>query len=320
MNDLEQSLGQLKRVEPNADWAVRTKLNLMNRIELQQDEVVVRTWFKRAEEITPRLSFLQESRLRLMNYAHKKQQYSRSFFGDLRRLFASILVMVLAVATTLFFDEGQTTVVANNITRLEVLTGEVMMQDQLTWERVTGWRELKKGDLIRTGSAVDAVMHFNENQLRLGPNTVLLVSELDAVGETRFNLSQGTAWLQVPSAKAESGFVELQTATSSVLTPNASVLVKAEPLGGSTTVEVFSGVARVSHSNPATLEPKVDVMSANEELIVYAKEASKGVLPFDAQGSEKTPWILQNIQRDKLHENRLREVELQGLKRSLLRE
>lgn len=316
MNNLKKALAPLKQVEPDTYWVNEAKHFLLGEIEHQQAETVVQAWFKKAEKVKPALGFLQSARVRLMHrVGQQKSSWLERLMG-LKQLLASALVLVLAVGTTSFFSDEEQAIAGESV-MLEARGGGVKIQNDLVWEKVSDWQEIKEGDLLRTDEFLDqATLHFYENQLRLGPNTVLLVTELNEAG-VRVNVSQGKVWLNAPALREEKGFVTLETPNASILTTSGNVAVQVQPFS-LTQAQAFSGVVRVTHASPNKSEVNIDVLMGEEQINVHSKKMSQGIEPFNLEEAKNNPWVLQNLQLDEIHEGYLKKLNAEKVKKVLL--
>jgi|GEM_PF-1918074 len=331
MLDIEKELRRLPKVNPSSQFCEDAKGRLMHRISFDAHERWFTRILKSITPVNPSAQFLQMARIRLLA---RIQSAKRPMFGWIlfaKRALASTMVLVLSVTTTLFFMEGRQPVSASENTTLEVLSGDVSVKhaDRLIWDNITVPTELSAGDLIRVGDMASATLHFfDDTELRLGQNSILLVDRLNVspafAGQGIINVSlhQGSAWVQ--TLNVDDGFANftLSTSNAQISARDATFNVQAG-LFDPTRIQVFRHSALVQALQPDT---RVAVSSgrlgANQQITLdgSANSLKSSTLSTASRISEILPedhgseWAKSNLRADLIHLNSLREHEINTLK------
>lgn len=333
MYDLEQELHRLAKPDPSREFVHSAKERILHQIRIQETEKGFLKFLSRFSIVSPSPQFMQLARVRLLS---RIQSFRQPVFGGLlffKRALASILVMALAVTTTLFYADGRQPVNASESTTLQILAGEVTLKhaDQLIWDPVTSGAELSAGDLVRVGPGGLAVIRFfDDNQLRLSENSMILISRLATSpgyshqGIIEVSLHQGTAWAQVMNV--DDGFASFALTTPHALLSarNASFDVTANPFEP-TLLHVYKNSVDVSVLKPDSRVAAVSgKVGAFQQVILDTPSAHPGTTILAAYAPitdvssslRDSAWVQQNFKADLDHLNALREQELSRLKAS----
>ena len=331
MIDLEKELRRFSKIEPRSKFCREAKKRLLHKITLDLNEKWFLRLFKKVFSITPQPYFIQTARIRLME---RIEAMKRPLFGWLlltKRLVASTLVMAIAVTTVLFFVDGKQQVVASGNTYLEVLEGEVTVKhaDQLIWDPVFGQTELSVGDLIRLGDSANAVIHFfDDSELRLTGNSLLLLSRLDVSpgyarqGVIEASLHEGKAWVQTLNVDDGYAGFNLITRDAILSTRNASFDVQTN-LFKPTTVRVFRHGVDVRVLREESREVFTGgKLNSYQQIALEAAKTSQPTVELVAYSpitdlTEKDRnkiWIVENLESDRNHLAELREREFVDLR------
>lgn len=323
MKDLEQSLAQLKHIEPDAHFVAEAKQNVLYRIGAGADELAVEAWFDQAAMARPRSTFLQQSKMRVMNQAAQQEPRWMKRLMNLKRFAVSTFILTLAVFGTVFMfpTSLDTTAVAADSPLLEVLTPEVKIQKKdLSWKKINDWLQLKEGDLLSTsGEGVDATLHFGDIQARPDAETVLLLTRLKT-GEVKLDVSQGGLWINAPAQRPQDGFISLDAGEVNVLVSQGTAHIQANTLKKEASIQVFSGLARVTYPDPITGEIQVDVLSSGEQLQLQGQKSTLNIQPFDIEVAKQDPSVQRNLQRDLEQLEGLKDLNVVRLKNVFLGE
>lgn len=331
MLDIEKELRRLPKVNPSSQFCENAKARLMSRISAEPNGQWFARLLKRLTLAEPSAQFVQSARMRLLS---RIGAVRRPMFGWLvwtQRVMASTLVLVLSVTTTLFFVEGRQPVSASENSTIEVISGEVSLKhaDRLIWDTINEPTELSAGDMIRVGDTASATIHFfDDSELRLGDNSILLVSRLGVSpayagqGIIEVSLHQGSAWVQ--TLNVDDGYADFNLSTSnvSVSARNATFDVQTK-LFEPTQVRILKHSALVRALQPETrLVLASGKLSAHEQVTLdpstYNRNTSSLALftPIHSISDEElnSDWVQRNLMADQAHLETLRERELLALK------
>ena len=303
----------------------------MHRISFESHE----RWFlkilKSMVPVNPSAHFLQTARVRLMAHIQAAKRPVFGWFLFAQRALASTLVLVLSVTTTLFFVEGRQPVSASENSTLEVLFGEVSIKhaDRLIWDTITLSTDLSAGDLIRVGDMASATIRFfDDAELRLGQNSVLLVDRLGVspafAGQGIINVSlhQGSAWVQTLSV--DDGFANFTLSTpNAVLSARDATFNVNTGLFDPTRIQVFKHSVLVQATHPETREVlSTGRLNAGQQVVLDASAnhpRSTALAAYTRIGElsvedRNSDWATGNLKADQDHLNGLREQALVALK------
>ncbi len=325
MDELKTALKSLSKIEPENGFINASKSRLMQQINSAKQTDWLENTLMSAARVKPGVHFVRQAKARLMHrikYVPQAKRvplhrliYSLNF---LKKAVASSLVMLLAVTSTLFVVEGNTTVEASDDSYLEVLYGTVSIKhaDLIVWEKVNGQIEIQEGDVIRVKSGSEAVIHFfDDSQLRLNEGSTMLISQLLASpayqGQAMIEVSlhEGQGWVQ--TMNVEDGYANLVVTTRDAAlnalnaTFNVSVEEKDE-----TTVGVHTGKVRVDTVNSETREVLTQNKLGAQELGTIYKRPNRDPIFASKALSEQekaTAWVQGNLLRDREHLKNLRE-------------
>lgn len=333
MNELEKLLHSLEKPEPRSAFFRVSKKQLIHRIEFFEKE----SWFTRLIAkfpITqPSQNYVQTARLRLINRINEAKRPVLSGFNLFKRLAASTLVMTIAVTTTLFFIGGKQPVSASEFTYLQVLNGSATVKhaDKLIWDVITGQTELAAGDLIQVSGNGSALVHFfDDSELRLGSDSLLLLSRLDISpgyarqGIIEASLHRGKAWVQTLNVDDGHASFTLVTPDAVLSSVNASFDVETD-LVQPTVVRSFRyGVSvralnRESRALYATgrlnAYQKVTLNPEHSSVYMTALDQTASIQDFSDEDRTET-WVAENLAADREHLVTLSGRELLSLKNS----
>src|SRR6188768_3382727 len=133
--------------------------------------------------------------------------------------FRSVLAMLLggaALAPAALNAEpvARTAPVAGSIIRTRSGETAVLVPSPAV-RRAEVLQQLKAGDVLRTGPGALALVFADQTQVRLGPNSVLVVREVRAGQPSTLELQRGRAWGRSPSGKTRLS-VETPSATAAI--------------------------------------------------------------------------------------------------------
>ena len=331
MLDIEQELRRLPKVNPTSQFCEEAKGRLMHQISFDAHE----RWFvrllKMVAPVNPSAQFLQMARIRLLA---RIEGAARPMLGWLlwaQRALASTLVLVIAVTTTLFFVEGRQPVSASENTTLQVVSGEVSVKhaDQLIWDTITQPTDLSAGDLIRVGEMASATIHFfDDTELRLGQNSILLVDRLSVSpafarqGIINVSLHQGMAWVQI--LNVDDGYANFSLSTSNAMLSARDATFDVQTgLFDPTHIRVFRHSILAQALQPETREViSTGKLNANEQVVLDGsanRQRSSALAAFSrftpiSSEDRDSDWAKANLVADQGHLNGLRERELIALK------
>lgn len=325
MDELKTALKSLSKIEPENGFIKASKSRLMQQITTSKQTDWLENTLTQAARVNPGAFFVRQARARLMHrikylpQAQKKPLYRLFYsFNFLRKAAASSLVMLLAVTSTLFFVEGNTTVEASDDSYLEVLYGTVSIKhpDLIVWEKVNGQIEIQEGDVIRVKEGSEAVIHFfDDTQLRLSEGSTMLVTQLDASpayqgqGMIEVSLHEGQSWAQ--TMNVEDGYAGLIVSTrdAAIKALNATFNVSVEEKD-ETIVAVHTGKTEIATLDEQTRqELSQSKLSAQEKASIYKRPNREPVYSArDLTEQDKaTAWVQGNLLRDREHQKNLRE-------------
>lgn len=116
--------------------------------------------------------------------------------------------------------------------------------DRVVWERIANGTKLYYGDTIRTGNIASADIDIGENKIKLGENTMVMVSKNDD-GVFQVAISGGD--IQIDMGKSSSDLeLRLDDGTTLSMESGASVAAKSDSGAGIRNVEVKNGAAKVT--------------------------------------------------------------------------
>lgn len=327
MDSLEQQLRNLKKADPSPRFCRLSKNRLLFRIAEMDQETWFSAFVSRLGRVSPSALFLQQARVRLMERVAFRPAVSWLFY--LKRATASVLVMMIAVLSTLFFVDGKQIVSASEDTYVEVLAGTATLKraDRLEWNTVDGRVNVAAGDLIKVEDGSEAVVHFfDDTELRLGANSLLLLSQIapspafsrQAVIEV--SLNEGQAWAQ--TLNVQDGFARLTIVTRDAIvkTLNNSFDISTR-LHQPTMVRVFNNDLSVERLQERTFQIVDSVLlSAGQKVAVTMAPVSGAgrlaVVPVaDADRAES--WVADNLSADHNHLVALREREFETLREAV---
>ncbi|MFH0820550.1 MAG: DUF5667 domain-containing protein [Candidatus Peregrinibacteria bacterium] len=323
MTHLEDYLHRLTKVSPSRRFSRTAKERLMHRIQLESDEQWFLAFLKRLSAVFPSQEFLVNARVRLMsNVALLRPEPGWLIF--LRRFAVSTLIMVLAVGSTLFWVDSGQIVTASQDTYLKIISGPVTLKraDQLTWNKVMVNTDVASGDLIRVDAGGQALVHFfDETEVRLGENSLLLISQIypspsfNRQGVIEVSLHQGRAWVQ--TLNVDDGFAgfTLMTRDALVQALNSSFDVSTD-LTQPTHLQVFRNDVQVQAFGIDRIVTERTTVVADNALTFTAKNLVKAIKPM-TPANRVEGWITSNLQNDHNHLTALREQEFETLKRSV---
>lgn len=336
MQDIQDSLRNLPKVNPSKRFITQSKSRMMNQIEFQKNQTWFSAFLKKLGIITPSKSFVSLARIRLINSIQvvKQPLWSRilglqSKLVFIRRITASTLIMLIAVTSTLFFIEGGQVVSASEDTYVEVITGEVIIKhaDNLIWDEVNGEIELTAGDLIKLSDGAEAVIHFfDDSQLRLADSSMLLISKLGVSpayarqGIIEVSLHEGNAWVQTLNVSDGHAGFTIITRDAIATTVNAAFSIESR-LQEPTIFSVYNNKIELNTLRSDTREV-IDIVKvdANQRVqitpvINYPKNPNIVISTLFQQDLVDN-WVQTNLQKDHEHLVLLQESELNRLKLS----
>ncbi len=331
MHELEKELQRLQKPEPSTKFCQEAKDRLMHKISIYENETWFKSLLKKLDPVIPSRHFVQAARIRLMERVNAAKQPVFGWIVLAKRVVASTLVMAIAVTATLFFVGGKQPVSAAENTYLEVLSGEATVKhaDQLIWDVITNETELTTGDLVQLSESSSAVIHFfDDTQLRLTGNSLLLLSRLDISpgyarqGVIEASLHEGRAWVQTLNVDDGYAMFNLVTPDAIISTNNASFDVNTD-LVGPTSIRVFKHNVDIRALNRESRNifakgrlnsyQKVNLKSA--AYTQQTVELDKFTYIADlAEEDRNEEWVVNNLQADKNHLADLRERELISLR------
>ncbi|MBN1258982.1 FecR domain-containing protein [Candidatus Peregrinibacteria bacterium] len=322
MIDLENSLRRLSSIHPSKGFVKHAKNRLMSRIELTENENWFKAFLKRLGVVTPPVSFVASAKFRLMERIAAAREPFFLWLFNLKRVTASVLVMVIAVTATLFFVEGGQVVNASEETYVEVLAGTVTLKhaDLLVWDDVIARADIAAGDLIRLGDGASAVVHFfDDSQLRLSGKSLILINQL-AVSPTyprqgiiEVSMHEGKAWVQTLNVDDGQARFALTTRDVEFFALNSTFSVETFT-GQPTVARVFRNDVEISPLRADTREAVSRSMlaSGQKATAVASENVSLPRVVFakleDADRADA--WAQENLQKDRLHLVALRERDL----------
>lgn len=333
MQDLEKELHRLPKADPSPKFCEEAKGRLMHQILLDKNEKWFLRLLKKIASVSPPDQFVQLARVRLASRIEALKQPVVGWLQFTKRVTASVMVMVFAVTTTLFFIDGKQEVSAAENTYLEIVSGEAMIKraDRIEWDVISIQTELSAGDLIRLADASNAIIHFfDDSEIRLADNSLLLLSRLAVSpgyarqGVIEVSLHQGKAWVQTLNVDDGYAGFTLVTRDAIVSAINASFDVQVN-LFKPTVVRSFRHGVDISALNQETrdtfalghlnslqqiiLDTSVIAQdSGSEELFQYFLATD---LSEEERGRE---WVSNNQGADRTHLAVLRERELASLR------
>lgn len=330
MDKWTSELVRMSKIEPSKGFIEASKNRLMQRIALQKSESWFKAFLARLGMASVSQTFMFQARVRLMNRITNLPQPIRIplrglalFFSYTKKVVASTLVMVLAVTATLFFVEGKAVVVASDESYLEVVAGTASVKhpDLLVWEDINGLMDVQAGDLIKVEDGSEAVVHFfDDSELRLGANSLLLISQLavspgfggQAVVEV--SLHEGSAWVQTLNVDDGYAGFTLYTRDAVMKTINGTFDVTTK-LNAPTSVMVMSkklDMATLQPDTRDTLEDfrltanqRADIRITNNKPVVVTESVSQQDLANE--------WVQSNLRKDGEHLTVLREKGIERL-------
>ena len=334
MQDITDLLRKLPKVSPSKRFIEQSKSRLMQQIEFQKNESWFSAFLRKLGVVVPSKSFISQARYRLMESIRrvKKPLWARLLGIQnnllfVRRLAASTMIMVIAVTATLFFVEGNQVVSANEDTYVQVLAGDVTIKhaDNLIWDSVGSTIELTAGDLIKLSDGAEAVIHFfDDSQLRLTDNSLLLISKLEVSpaysrqGVIEVSLHEGNAWIQTLNVSDGYAGFTIITRDAIAQTVNATFGVESH-LQKPTTFCVYNNKIELNVLRSDTREVIDSAkINANQQVQItpvqnYPKNPIVTTVTLSEQDLAK-PWVQFNLQKDHEHLIALQESELNRLK------
>jgi len=294
----------------------------MSQIEYSSSESVLKAFLRKCGVISPSRDFVAQAKARLMDKIIEVRQPIFGWLGLAKQVFASILVMSIAVTSTLFFVDGGQIVSASQETYLEVFGGEVTIKhaDQLTWDLVFDRTELAAGDIIRLRDGANATVHFfDDTELRLSENSTLLLSQLAISpgyarqGIIEASLHQGSAWVQTLNVDDDyAGFV-LTTRDSIFKALHSSFEVQSR-LNEPTSARVFSNNVELTVLNPVTREVVTSLkLKEGQKSVMSLSSAAAKITNIDAQDRADS-WVQENLKKDHSHLSVLRQRDMEMLR------
>ncbi len=336
MQDIQESLRNLPKVNPSKRFIVQSKSRLMHQIEFQKNETWFSAFLRKLGVVAPSATFVSQARIRLIYSIRRVHQPLISRLLGLnnkllfvRRLAASTMIMIIAVTATLFFAEGNRVVSAAEDTYIEVLFGDVTIKhaDNLIWDSVNGQIELTAGDLIRLSNESEAVIHFfDDSELRLADNSLLLIGKLDVSpayarqGIIEVSLHEGNAWVQ--TLNVADGFAGFTVITRDAIAKavNATFGVESH-LQKPTIFNVYSNKIELStlRSDTRVIIDSTKVTTNQRVQITPVVNYPKNPIVVTSTLSQQDladSWVQANLQKDHEHLIALQESELNRLKLS----
>lgn len=331
--DLEKELHRLPKMDPSPKFCDEAKGRLMHQILLDKNEKWFLRLLKRIVPVSPSDRFVQLARVRLASRIEAMKQPVIGWLQFTKRITASVLVMVFAVTTTLFFVDGKQEVNAAENTYLEIISGEAMVKhaDRIVWDVIGKQTELSAGDLIRLGDSSTAVIHFfDDSEVRLAENSLLLLSRLSVSpgyarqGIIEASLHQGNAWVQTLNVDDGYAGFTLVTRDAIVSAINASFGVQAN-LFKPTVVRSFRHRVGIRALNQETRDVFASGQLNSFQQITLdtsiigqnsgSGELSQYFLATDLSEEERgQEWVFNNQEADRTHLAALRERELASLR------
>ena len=303
----------------------------MNKIALHENEAWFLRFLRKLSPAAPPAKFIRMARVRLLARVAVVKQPMFGWLITAKRVLASVLVMLLAVTSTLLFTGSKHPVSAADNTYIQVLSGSVKIKhsDKLAWNVITQHTELVAGDLIQLSDSASAVIHFfDDTRLHLSDNSLLLLSRLDISpgfdkqGIIETSLHKGRAWVQTLNVDDDYAKFTLVTPDAIVSTVNASFDVQTSLLDP-TTIRVFKHnvnvQALIKDTRAVVTNGKLNSLqkiSLDSSRINRPADKLANVAPIvelaDEDRNEK--WVTNNLQSDKTHLAQLRERELVNLR------
>lgn len=335
LSPLENHLLSLQKPEPEARFVHHARTRLMEHIHLYEQETWFQRLLKKAGPVVFPAGLFQSVRVRLMARVAEVRQPVFRWFLWTKRLVATTLALTIAVTAVLFSWGNQQPVSAAENTWLEVTAGRVTLKHspQLIRDTITTQTELSAGDLIQVEEDSSAVIHFfDDTQLRLSENSLLLLSRLDISpgyarqGIIEASLHQGRAWAQTINAEDGHARFTLVTPSAIVSSVNAVFDVQA-PLFEPTSIRVFGRQAQVKALQTETRRVLAEGEVSSLQKIILGSDASlknvqsrelsafAPILDLSAEDRDEE-WARQNLEADSRHLAQLQERELKQLKAS----
>ncbi len=331
MKELEKELHRLGKPEPSAKFCRQTKDRLVHRIQEYEQE----SWFARLLKtilpVQPSAHFIQSARVRLMERVSLVKQPTLNWLRFVKQGLASTLVMTIAVTTTFIFVGGKQPVSASEFTYLQILEGSATVKhaDKLIWDVITEQTELAEGDLIQVDDSSQAIVHFfDDSQMRLAENSLILLSRLDISpgyarqGVIEASLHRGQAWVQ--TLNVDDGFAKFSLVTPDAIlaTTNASFDVQTS-LTDPTAIRVLRHHVDVKALNRESRQvfaegqlnsyQKITLRSTTS--LNYRVELDAFAPIFDLSEDDRSDeWVSENMLYDRSHLATLRDRELLSLK------
>ena len=295
----------------------------MNNIVLSTNESIFRVILKKCGLIAPSKDFIIQARVRLIERINEAREPIFGWLALTKRVFASFLVMTIAVTSTLFFVDGGQIVSASEESYLEVINGEVTVKhaDQLTWDLVSERTELAAGDIIRLKEDANATIHFfDDTELRLSENSTLLLSQLavspgySRQGIIEVSLHQGKAWVQTLNVDDDYAEFVLSTRDSIFKTLNASFDVQSQ-LNEPTTIRVFENNVGLTMLNPLTRELVTSLKAKEDQKVVMSLALVAAKITNINSHDLTDDWVQGNLKKDNDHLSDLRQRDMEVLRR-----
>jgi hypothetical protein len=328
MQDLQDALHRLPKVNPSERFIKKSKNRLLYQAELHKNETWFKAFFRRLNAVMPSEAFLTQARLRLIERITTVKP-SWVWLALVKRLAASTLVMILAVTATLFFVDGRQIVSAEEATYIEILSGSATVKhaDRLIWDEITDQIELAAGDLVKVSTRSEAVIHFfDDSQIRLTENSLLLINNMsispayERQGVIEVFLHEGGAWVQ--TLNVDDGYAGLTIITRDAIAKAVNSTFSVQTgLNTPTILSVFQNKIGLTTLQPDTREA-IDTLKVNADNQIKITSsfgsAQKPIItinPITLQ-DRANKWIENNLQRDQEHLVELRENELQRLRQT----
>lgn len=319
MDNLDKELRRLSKIDPSKGFIKESKQRLMQQIQFHQHETWFKAFLRHIGLPTPSPEFLSQARIRLMDRITRVplQGFAGTFLV-LKRAVASSLVMMIAVTATLFFVEGNTVVEASDDSYLEVYSGSASIKhaDLIVWEDINSVIEVQAGDIIKVEEDSEVVVHFfDDSELRLGENSMFLISQLTVSPSfsrqaiIEIALHEGQAWVQ--TLNVDDGFANFTLTTRNAIfsTLNGTFSTSAGP-DQPTIAHAINNKVQLTTVEVETRQPVANAKLAPDDKVTIHTSTSGQPVFTTSQFTEQdlaSPWFQANMERDQAHLTALRE-------------
>src|SRR6478735_11262602 len=166
---------------------------------------------------------------------------------------------------------------------ISVRSGETaVLVPSPTVRRAEVLQQLKAGDVLRTGdTGALALVFADQTQVRLGPNSVLVVREVRAGQPSTLQLQRGRAWGRSPSGRTR---LSIETPSATAAIRGTEWAIAADE--GETTLQVFDGAIEFANDAGSL------TVSAGEAATARPGQAPTRVVLVNRVGREQMLYYL----------------------------